>query len=418
MPTRRDDLAQRRRSRGLSQEALAAKVGVDPKTVRRWESGETRSGPQPWHRTTLAHCLDVDPAQLDVLLSPTAKLRDGDGHYVGSPREDLRPESSRDLLEPFSTDLGSDLGAMNAFRSADQKVGGGHLYAAVSSYLHSTVAPRLFGFEGVGSRGHVFGGATALTEMAGWMAHDAGHHGAARRHFERAVELSQVTNDPQLKAHVLASASHLAHHDGRAQQAISLADQGCNRLSESTQHPEIVARLLAMQARGAATSGKSVECARLLISAESVLANSPGSGRSPWTSGFDEASLASEAARCLYRLGDFRQARSQAERIIELRSEDRQRSRAFGHLMLAKIFVSAGEIEGACHASREALSGTQALGSFIVVEKLTELGLLLKPYRASRIVREFLEHLAQSLAERPWLQPRRTRAAFPRADGC
>jgi transcriptional regulator with XRE-family HTH domain len=72
MPIRRNCLAQRRRFQGLSQEALAAKVGVDPKTVRRWESGETQSGPQPLHRLALARCLDVDLPQLDVLLISTA----------------------------------------------------------------------------------------------------------------------------------------------------------------------------------------------------------------------------------------------------------------------------------------------------------------------------------------------------------
>jgi transcriptional regulator with XRE-family HTH domain len=73
MSTRRNDLAQRRRSQGLSQEALAAKLGVDAKTIRRWESGETTNGPQPCHRPTLARSLDVEPAQLEALLSPTAE---------------------------------------------------------------------------------------------------------------------------------------------------------------------------------------------------------------------------------------------------------------------------------------------------------------------------------------------------------
>src|SRR6185503_14870842 len=47
MPTgRRTALARRRRALGMSQELLAIRLGVDVKSVARWESGA--SEPQPW----------------------------------------------------------------------------------------------------------------------------------------------------------------------------------------------------------------------------------------------------------------------------------------------------------------------------------------------------------------------------------
>lgn len=49
---KRRQLAKRRKSQGFSQESLAERLEVDPKTIRRWESGE--SGPQPWLRPKLA----------------------------------------------------------------------------------------------------------------------------------------------------------------------------------------------------------------------------------------------------------------------------------------------------------------------------------------------------------------------------
>ena len=49
-------------------DTLAERLGVDPKTVRRWESGETEDGPQPWLRPKLAHCLQMSVEQLEELL--------------------------------------------------------------------------------------------------------------------------------------------------------------------------------------------------------------------------------------------------------------------------------------------------------------------------------------------------------------
>src|ERR1700684_2323357 len=60
---RREPLARRRRSLGLSQEALADKLGVDRKTVARWEAGV--SNPHPWQRPSLARALLLTLSELD-----------------------------------------------------------------------------------------------------------------------------------------------------------------------------------------------------------------------------------------------------------------------------------------------------------------------------------------------------------------
>lgn len=72
MAAKRHRLAQRRKTVGFTQETLAEQLGVDPTTVRRWESGETENGPQPWLRPKLARCLQVSAEQLDELLNDAA----------------------------------------------------------------------------------------------------------------------------------------------------------------------------------------------------------------------------------------------------------------------------------------------------------------------------------------------------------
>lgn len=65
--------ARRRETMGFSQEALAERLGIDVRTVRRWDTGDFVKGPQPWIRTKLARCLQVTLEGLDELLTATVK---------------------------------------------------------------------------------------------------------------------------------------------------------------------------------------------------------------------------------------------------------------------------------------------------------------------------------------------------------
>jgi transcriptional regulator with XRE-family HTH domain len=66
MSGRREEFARRRRAIGLSQEELADRLKVTPRTVARWETGE--SEPVPWFRPRIAICLRVSLEELDALL--------------------------------------------------------------------------------------------------------------------------------------------------------------------------------------------------------------------------------------------------------------------------------------------------------------------------------------------------------------
>ena len=118
-----------------------------------------------------------------------------------------------------------DATTMRAFRTADLRHGGGYLYPLVLRYMTEKVAPRLF----TGTGPAVFTAAAALSDMAGWMAHDAGDDERARDHFARAWQLANVSGDRQVTAHVLASNGHLAHHMGDAAEAIRASHAGLLR---------------------------------------------------------------------------------------------------------------------------------------------------------------------------------------------
>lgn len=65
--------ARRRETMGFSQEALAERLGIDVRTVRRWDTGDFVKGPQPWIRAKLARCLQITLEGLDDLLTATVK---------------------------------------------------------------------------------------------------------------------------------------------------------------------------------------------------------------------------------------------------------------------------------------------------------------------------------------------------------
>jgi transcriptional regulator with XRE-family HTH domain len=401
MPMKRVSFAARRKAVGFSQDQFAERLKVDRSTVARWESGETE--PQPWVRPRLAKALQVSLEQLDVLLAEASQV----GAETETERLDSTFTATTFQLVPVGNGAldDPDAAAMRAFRSADLQVGGGHLYASVVKYLHTDVAPRLFGTDDSADNGTAFTAAGALTEMAGWMAHDAGRDETAKQHFDRALVFVRAGGDQQLNAHVLGSMSHLASHLGRPDEAVQFARQGQVVLRVGRANPGLEARLLALEARGLAgqASKDSTACTGLLARAEQALTETPHETPSPWVSRFDEGSLASEAVRCMRQLGDLSEAQRQAERVITLRPSHRTRSRAFGQLALTAVLVAKGKPDEACGIAHDVLTATQSLGSYMVILQLLELRQVLQTYRLNPVVADFLHDLEATLQERLWL---------------
>jgi len=394
--------------------ALYGKDGIPQEIVGGWlnltqaQISRIENGPPIRHLDSLAHwakALRIPPYLLWFRLpgssSTTQWSRETRQDSTTMPIQSSTSNAFPSEVVKSKISASADASAIQAFRAADMQVGGGHLYATVIKYLHTEVAPRLF------DAGHdsqpLFAAAAALTEMAGWMAHDAGRDRAAQAHFRRSLDLVQVGGDRQLCAHILASMSHLAHHLDQPEAAIRFARRGRTVLLSGPPQPEVEARLLAMQARGLAAFQEARECTQLLTQAERALSCACDEEPSRWMSGFDEGSLASEAARCMRQLGDLGEAQRQAERIITLRPADRTRSRALGQLILVTVLIGQGNPDEACAVAQDVLHATRSLGSYLVIQQLLDLKQLLEPHRANQVVAEFLGCLGEAWRERMWL---------------
>jgi hypothetical protein len=121
-------------------------------------------------------------------------------------------------------------------------------------------------------------------------------------------------------------------------------------------------------------------------------------------SGFDEGSLASDAARCMRQLGQLSEALCQAERVIALRPPGRRRSRAFGMLICTDVLIARGDLDQACVVAAEVLEATDALASYLVIQQFLDLRRRFKPHASHVAVREFLARLNPTIRERLWFK--------------
>ncbi|MEV5985966.1 XRE family transcriptional regulator [Streptomyces sp. NPDC052051] len=311
------------------------------------------------------------------------------GHLLGLARRAWEPrpvDGEHHRADDHPPPDGDDLVTMDHFRSADRQTGGGRPYGAVVRHLSDQVAPRLVD---VGSGPQVFAAAAALTEMAGWMAHDSGHDDRATRHFARALLLAHTSGDLPLAAHVAASSSHLALQTGDVAKAVGWARTGLDLAAQGSRIPTLTARLHTMQARALAVADQRTPAARALEAAQRDI-EGVATADHPWLSPFDAAALASESALILRDLGRLEGALREAEQAVTLREVGRARSLALSRITLVDIHVCRGDLDAAVHVGHDLLSTSPTLGSIRVVRHLDGLRRLLDPHKRYGPVREYL----------------------------
>ncbi|MQS17332.1 hypothetical protein F7Q99_35420 [Streptomyces kaniharaensis] len=368
----------------LDGNASLASVYVSRSAWDRWMAGDIKGLPRQATCRVLEHLFGEPAEQLFGPLEPEAVHQVGAGpatvvDSVGSPH----------------------LAAMESFRLADRQLGGGHVYRSVVHYLNTAVAPTLFGSAGSSEDGEVaFGAAVVLTEMAAWMAHDAGRDDLASGHFDRALRLSQSLTDGTAGANVLAGMSHLALQTGRVDVAADLARSGLARLASGPRVPTLEARLHAMEARAFAQFHAEREAQRALDAARESLVLARTAPASRWVAPFDEAALASEGASVLLDLGALKAAAREAERALALRDASRVRSRAFGQVTLARVLLAQGQLDAACSVGMELLNACQSVTSLRLSSQLALLQNDFDRHHQVSEVRELLSRMTTTAQHR------------------
>jgi tetratricopeptide (TPR) repeat protein len=374
--------------------------------------------------------LDGNPSLASVYVSRSSWDRWMVGDIKGLPRqatcrvlEHLFGEPAERLFAPLESEAGQQadagaaatavgmagddsvasphLAAMESFRLADRQLGGGHVYRSVVHYLNTVVAPSLFSAADSREDGEIaFGAAVVLTEMAAWMAHDAGRDDLASGHFDRALRLARSLSDVTAGANVLAGMSHLALQTDQVEAAAELARSGLARLAAGQRVPTLSARLHAMEARALAQLNTEREAQRALDTARDALALAHTAPASQWVAPFDEAALASEAASVLLDLGALKAAAKEAERALALRDASRVRSRAFGQVTMARVLLAQGQPDAACSVGMELLDACQSVTSLRLSSQLDGLQADFGQHRQVPEVRELLSWMTTTAQHR------------------
>ncbi len=209
MAAKRHRLAQRRKALGFTQEGLAERLDVDPTTVRRWESGKTEGGPQPWLQPQLARCLQVSAEQLEELLNepvtvdgePSA-LNVDEQQHVEAALADARRYFDGPVVDYFRHQLDTcmaDDGELGSMKTLPTVLG---LLRAIEQHgreVQPTVRRELLSFGACGA------------EFAGWLYRDVDDPVRAGFWYDRATEWAQEAGDFPMQGYVLLKKSQMAY---------------------------------------------------------------------------------------------------------------------------------------------------------------------------------------------------------------
>ncbi|MFI6112805.1 hypothetical protein [Kitasatospora sp. NPDC051164] len=368
----------------LDGNASLASVYVSRSSWDRWMIGDIKGLPRLPTCRVLEHLFGEPAEQLFGRLEPEAV-----------------PQADAGAVMAVDSVMSPHLAAMESFRLADRQLGGGHVYRSVVHYLNTVVAPTLFSAADSREDGEAaFGAAVVLTEMAAWMAHDAGRDDLASGHFDRARRLSQSLTDVAAGANVLAGMSHLALQTDQVEAAADLARSGLARLAGGPPVPTLAARLHAMEARALAHLHSEREAQRALDAAREALVLARTAPASRWVAPFDEAALASEGASVFLDLGELKAAATEAEHALALRDASRVRSRAFGQVTLARVLLAQGQLDAACAVGMELLNACQSVTSLRLSSQLAALQADFDHHRQVSEVRELLSRMTATAQHR------------------
>ena len=167
---KREQLAERRKAVGLTQEQLAELLDVDRTTVARWERGETQ--PLPWLRPKLARALKVSPGRIEALLADPESARPGGapsaahaGGETGPARGVAEGSGQGGRVSPYQ--------GLSAFRERDtalffgRETAAGQLLDRMARCLNRTGLLVVSGASGVGKSSLLQAGVLPRLRTAG-----------------------------------------------------------------------------------------------------------------------------------------------------------------------------------------------------------------------------------------------------------
>ncbi|MGH3696828.1 MAG: hypothetical protein ACRDRX_23070, partial [Pseudonocardiaceae bacterium] len=244
-----------------------------------------------------------------------------------------------------------------------------------------------------------------LSQVAGWLAHDAGEYGLSQRYFTSGLHAAHTAGDRSVGVYLLGSMSGTAVHRGRladgidlgraARDAVELANAACEaaRSTPAAVRALAATRFALAQAAAGNTRGfhAAADEARALSDTRGVLEGLP-----PYLSWFGAGVLEGELAQGALTLAgatsrDSRSLIDSAEVILDRTTTDATtpRSAVYHAAWLARAHVAAGDLERAVPAGLTALRWlptVRSRGCALVLRRLeTDLAALPPSHRPAAL---------------------------------
>jgi transcriptional regulator with XRE-family HTH domain len=314
-------LADYRRRVGLTQEQVAAQVGITVEMVRRHEHGIAM--PIEVYRARYCEIYQATEVELGLkFISDTAGYPQG-CNIPDSPGSSTTPHglvistANAPLWNPEYVDanyLVATQGHIRQIIALDNRFGGADL-AKLAERLFRTIHGQL----GKGSYSRsietdLFAVAGELAEVAGWLSYDADRQDAVRRMNQESLYFTRLAGDKKMELLTLQNASMHAGFLGRPYEALHIAEsvlEGDYRLS-----PRLRALFLTRKVRALAQGGDD-SCLKVFGEIQSLYAEGLQSTDPAWAWWIDERELAWHEAMCKQDLGDSKSAIVQFERSVE-----------------------------------------------------------------------------------------------------
>ncbi|MEV8439045.1 helix-turn-helix domain-containing protein [Actinosynnema sp. NPDC051121] len=390
MAARRRSLARRRKSLGFSQESLAEALGVDPKTVQRWERGVTGDGPQPWLRPKLARLLDVSPDGLEALL-------------VDVERDDDEPDErlAYTLQHPGSVDLTAVARLRERVHELDERYD-----RAPSTSLLAETGQALGQVTFLSSHAKtqrirrelsaVEAESAILMGQLVWDASQRRDHATAHRYFDQAVTAARKVHDTAAEGLALLRKSYVAlYGETDPDTGLTLTRRAAETTADTSHVLSGLAVLHAAEAH--AMRGELAECEQALGDAETRFER------------IDEDDAALElfsptqhgrlAGSCYLFLGRAQQA----EPILlataaQLRDRSKSQAIVLGNLSLAYIRqAKLDEAAGTLHGAMDVIEATWGGGGLnILFDACREM----QPWRREPSVQDVYDRVMTLMATR------------------
>lgn len=286
------------------------------------------------------------------------------------------------------------------FDRLDSTFGGAHARNSLVQYLR-TELPLLLRAAGTADvRRALFSAAGESTQLAAWMAYDAGLHGLAQRYFIQALGLADAGEDRLLAASILDAMSHQASFLGRYREAANMA-RAARLGTDSIGISILTSHFHIMEARALARIGEADACERAMGAAVQHFEQHRPGDEPAWIGYFDQAEIAAEMAHCHRDLGRPDLAVEHARRALTSTSGDYVRSDFFATMVLADALIDRGDLDEGCQVASAALGVGEGLRSARCSSYVAEFKERLRRHHSSPAVRTFADSARQFRLWRP-----------------